>query len=351
MSESDPVLTRPLTSVRHATNAFILNTVLLALVVSVLLAAVVSLAKWDATHFMTQLATVTGAAAPWVVPVYITALVAALAVLILPDWQGRANEDAEAVEERATVRRAIGSGAYFVGPAYALWVLFAAVAALWPRVPVGANAGVALAWPIVLMLTVLVSRAAVGTLEQRHKDAAQLVEALTEWRSWVEDRAYSRDSRGRLVALGTLVIVVALAAVSASLVSAYGWQAGTAALVLLLLLHASAGGMWATRYQVVSPTLRRSLATGSALFLSAPTAAIVASGELPYAAMFAVGVAVPAAVYLVPWGGRQLLAATALGPLARRLGDATAYRTRCAAELERLHARPRRWWQKRSRAV
>lgn len=53
MSETDPVLTRPLTSVRHATNAFILNTVFLALVTSLLLAAVVSLAQWDPTHFMT----------------------------------------------------------------------------------------------------------------------------------------------------------------------------------------------------------------------------------------------------------------------------------------------------------
>lgn len=351
MSETDPVLTRPLTSVRHATNAFILNTVFLALVTSLLLAAVVSLAQWDPTHFMTQLMAVTGAAAPWVVPVYITALVAALAVLILPDWQGRANEDVEAVEERATVRRAIGSGAYFVGPAYALWVLLVAVAALWPRVPVGQNAGVALAWPIVLMLTVLVSRAAVGTLEQRHEDAAQLVEALTGWRSWVEDRAYSRSSRGRPMALGILLIVAALAAAGVSLVFAYGWPAGVAALMLLLLLHATAGGMWAARYQVASPVLRGCLATGSALFLVAPTAAIVASGELPYAPVFAVGVAVPAAVYLVPWGGRQLLAATALGPLARRLNDATAYRTRCAEELERLHARPRRWWQRRSRPV
>ncbi|WEK13233.1 MAG: hypothetical protein P0Y48_12340 [Candidatus Microbacterium phytovorans] len=334
---------------RHATNAFVLNTVALALVVSLLVAAVVALARWDPTRFMRQLTTVTGMAAPWVVPVYITALVAALAVLTLPDWQGRANDDVEAVKERATVRRAIGSAAYFVGPAYAVWVLLAVVAALWPRVPVGDNGGVALAWPIVLMLTVLVSRAAVGTLEQRHEDAAQLVDTLTIWRRRVNVRAYPKTSLGRSLTLVALIVVAPLTGVGVALLAAYGWRVGMASVILLLLVHTVAVSMWAARYQVASRPTRRFLATGSSLFLAAPTAAIVSSGGLPYAPVFAVGVALPAAAYLVPWGGRQLLAATALQPLDRRLRNATEYRNRCAEQLERLHARPHRWWQRNAR--
>lgn len=259
-------------------------------------------------------------AAPWIIPLYVTALLAALAVLLVPDWQQR-DANRVAGDELAPVRRAIGSAALLIGPVFVVWGVGIIFAEFLPDVAMGDNAiGVLLALPLVLILTVFVSRASLGTLEQRLADAERERQIVAAWQVRVNRLSYSpRTWIGRHpVRIAALAVLIAGLA-GAGLAFCTGVPSLRSALFLLLIviLQIMPISFWASRYREPSPATRRMTATYALLFLGF---AVILSMALPWPlSVVALGaIAVPALVYLPRWGGKQLLASTAAGAVSRR---------------------------------
>lgn len=136
-----------------------------------------------------------GSVASWVLPMYLTALSVALAVLVLPNWEERTESSrASASSNFAAVRRAVGTGTFVIGPLFAVWALWIVVGLATPGVSVGNDsAGVLLALPLLTVLTVLVSRAALGTLEQRLEDTKVALDLVVSRRNTVRRLSYSYE--------------------------------------------------------------------------------------------------------------------------------------------------------------
>lgn len=259
-------------------------------------------------------------AAPWIIPLYVTALLAALAVLLVPDWQQR-DANTVAGDELAPVRRAIGSAALLIGPVFVVWGVGIIVAAFLPDVAMGDNAiGVLLALPLVLILTVFVSRASLGTLEQRLADAERERQIVDAWQVHVNRLSYSPRTRigrhpGRVATL--TVLVAGLAGAGLAFYTGVPSLRSALFLLLIVILQIMPIYFWAARYREPSPATRRMATTYALLFLGF---AVLLSMALPWPlSVIALGtIAVPALVYLPRWGGKQLLASAAADAISRR---------------------------------
>lgn len=346
MGKKDPVLIAPMTSVSHAARFALVMTATGMLITAPVIGLAQASGIGGARPVLDQLLALTGSAASWVVPLYVTALVAALAVLVLPDWRERASES-----DFATVRRLIGQAAFWAGPAFAVWGVWILVAAILPGVAVGANGGVILALPVVLVLTVLVSRAAVGTLEQRLADAIDQEEAWREWRARVRTMAIRTGDRSAswplwLVAGAIVAITIAGAWVDILLENSWSFM------ILYGAVHVYAATLWAARYFTASRASRIVLA-----ILTLALVGVMTAGGVLLVVLWSfqghfdvgwieVGVAVlPALVYLVPWRGKRLLAGPSLRYVQRSWMAAAALRRELQSAHDGIYAAPARRWR------
>lgn len=270
-----------------------------------------------------------GAVAAWVVPLYVTVLVAALAVLVIPDWQRRHDEavTTESEDELASVRRLIGRTAMWVGPAYVVWAAWVIVALCWPGVPGGQNVGVLIALPVVLTLTLLVSRAALGTLAQRVADAASALDGARAWRYRVRALSYLQraSAQGNAAKAARWPVVIVAVVILAGATGAFAGFAridvglAWAAAVLTLFLEGLAAASWASRYREQDGVTRKIFAVSTVVLL------LILFGGMGSVSMQmglwtpTLAAVLPAGVVLLRWRGKQLLAGTALRRLDERV--------------------------------
>ena len=317
---------RPYHSIRDASWSLAINSVTGVLVAMLVLVVLDTSADFKAQQWWTgsllgRLLDLGSAVAPWVLPMYVTTLLAALAVLILPDWQGRADAAPELEDELAPVRRAIGRAAGMVGPVFVVWAFAVLAAAFIPGVAVGEqSAGVLLTLPIVMVLTVLVSRAALGTLEQRLADVAASLSRVGRWHSQLTRLSYPDVWLAKRPVVTVTMIVLFTDVVGAAMLLLQ--HVHPAAVLILavatVVAHALVVCVWAYRYREPDRLPRRTAAV-FALVVLGLIASAYASGPWPVAAVGLAMLAVPALLYLPRWGGRQLLASTGMRSVEARL--------------------------------
>lgn len=113
-----------------------------------------------------------GVAASWVLPMCMSALIAGIAVIYLPDWRARAAIGRVELVDSAEVRRLIGNLCLGVALALFIWMIWIVLAWLVPGWSPGSlGAGTLIGLVLTLTLALLGSRASLGTREQRRSDA------------------------------------------------------------------------------------------------------------------------------------------------------------------------------------
>lgn len=187
------------------------------------------------------------------------------------------------------------------------------MAAFLPGVSMGDQGiGVLVALPLILVLTVFVSRASLGTLEQRMADVDKERRKVSSWRSRVKQLTYSSETWiGRQPARATVLVVIVTVVAGVGLLLWAGVSPGDAAALTIatLVLHCGAAGLWASRYREVDAFFRRSSTCGVLIFL--PACALLYTVVSGPAAPISVGMVIaPAVFYLPRWGHKQVLAAT-----------------------------------------
>lgn len=267
------------------------------------------------------------AASHWVIPMYLSALIAGLAVMLLPDWRERQEHGAFLPRDVAEVRRTIGSAARVIAAGFFVWAAWVAIAFIVPGLTSGPDGvGVILAAPPVLILALFASRAALGTVQQRLRDACW---ALSQSR-----RALARVRRLTIYAGGRpaqwpVWVVVGVTGV------AIGTPIGLAVAghaPLLRTIGAAVGGLicvgaavalWAVRYRSTS-RLERGWLGGVCGLLTVMGVGFVVSGSSSWVSATAgVLAAMPVLVVVAKWRGKQLLAGTATPALQRKASAAT----------------------------
>lgn len=264
-----------------------------------------------------------GGAAPWLLPMFLSALIAGLAVALVPGWSGR-HETRGKTSESDDLRLFVGymclaiAGLFF---AWALWIVTAwAVPGLTPS-PSGAGTLVGLL--LVGVLATLGARASRGTLAQRYLDARRTRFRLLKRRKRTRAQTIFVGTRPARWPVRLMLLLSVL---------------GIAALVPLTLLGrlslSQAFTAFGTVIVFVLLPLALCIRSFSDLEIHQFTTNVVAGTAIAYAAVMTlvasgldwVGVVAAAAVLspvvaTVPWRGKFLFASLGHAPLKKAIAS------------------------------
>lgn len=266
-----------------------------------------------------------GDAAPWVFPMYLSALIAGLAVVLLPDWRRREEEGTLLPADAAEIRRAIGLVSRVIAALFLVWAAWVVIAYLIPGLtPGGAGAGVLLASAPTVVLAVFASRAARGTVAQRLRDTYGAL--LKTRRAFARIMATAIMTTGRPAKWPTALVTIATGAcIIAPVILAVLRLAPiaptiTAAITAGLFITAAIW-LWRTRQRSTGRVERGLIAViaVAAVLVGAVTAA---AATPTWVAILAGLLALTPAVIVFPnWRGKQLLAGTAVGYITSKLAN------------------------------
>ncbi|WP_137846477.1 hypothetical protein [Microbacterium sp. 2FI] len=130
-------------------------------------------------------------AAPIVLPMYLSALVAALVFLVVPGF--RREPGVRESDQIAETRQLVGVFGGMLTGIFIVWVGWSMYSAFEPAIATGANGAVLLCAPLLVPLGVLVTRVSRGTLEQQRRDLVRDLETGRAWRAKVEQRVIRRE--------------------------------------------------------------------------------------------------------------------------------------------------------------
>ncbi|WP_156138658.1 hypothetical protein [Microbacterium mangrovi] len=155
---------------------------------------------------------------------YLTALVAGLAVVILPNWRDPHAKDRVLPAEAAELRSAIGLASAFSAGVFMSWALWVLFAYLVPGItPGGSGMGVLLAAPAILLVTLFASRASIGTVEQRLRAAASTLRQARRTRDRIERWTIMSGGQPAKWRRPVTISILTLPFIAPFLIAASGW--------------------------------------------------------------------------------------------------------------------------------
>ncbi len=304
--------------------------------------------------------------APWVLPMYLTAFIAAGAIVIIPEGRSAFSSDPALRREWDNIRLFVGTSGGLVASALGAWWLCCLLGTIFVPGPTRAgNIGVLLAVPPLVIVALLLDRTSQATREQRFEIQLSTLVRHRVWR--IRVRSIARVELGdrglgwaRRVFVSALLIAPATA-VLVGLASSMFWYRSYIGIVLWEAV--ALGGsvwMWAQRYKIPSRFGRIAVAAVAMMLLSLVLIerfwlASVTPQSLGKVVLVA-GIIIPLVAIFLPALGRRVLAAAALESLTKVVNGSRQRLRLHRRQLERSEAantRPatRRWWHARSARV
>lgn len=273
-----------------------------------------------------------GSAASWVLPMCMSALIAGIAVIYLPDWRARAAIGRVDLVDTAEVRRLIGNLCLGVALGLFTWTMWIVLAWLVPGwSPGSSGAGTLIGLILTSTLALLGSRASLGTREQRRSDAHTNLVRLRVKAARVHSQTIHADGRTASWPVVSGVAALLVPALLALLFGVSGIVAAPTAWTIFVYLVALCWiplAFWVETLSMRNGT--QCVASVVAILLTLFTACasallVIVDAEMVTPGLCTLALTLVPLVNLKRWRGKYLLAALGLHLLRKSITSTYAY--------------------------